>query len=529
MEDNHHKLRQEAVNYLENTPRGRQYVDQNATQLDADDIYEYLPQAARKPNDGDEHTLFAITQRYKIIITVYQYQRISHGNWILNTAMYYPECNIDELDPSTLPTLQLTHSGGDHYDPMFPINEARIDSHLPRKLNSTDLIRLFTPLIETDTTFCEFPLERAIVEPCDCSSETRQGSTCNTSTCANSMIGDMCITCSRTCFNKNGHHKEYPTSVRSITNKYNGLFTESFVTAGHLIAEYTGVLRTQKHYDKIIKNNPQADGYAAALLDYDAVIDARTFGSIARFANHSCSPNCELAHILCGNKRKVYIRALTNIGIHQEITVDYEWTYDAKTHPTITQCKCQTANCQGTIEKNPPQGIMAHISQQQQRTNVSTSTKAQTNPATGNLTLTNAPTAVQELQSTTTLTAQQQQHINNSSTIQAHRNIATENVTPTTAPTTPPSRHVLHHIPVQELQLAAIPAGPAPNQKRPREENNITNEPATKRKQTYPTQHTFIQRMQGLKRDRELNQYQSGGGQGEAKAKKQRSSEYRPP
>jgi SET domain-containing protein len=289
----------------------------------------------------------------------------------------------------------------------------------------------------------------------------------------------MCTTCSNTCFNKNGHHKEYPTSVRPITDEYNGLFSESFITAHHLIAEYTGVLRTRTDYNEMVKRNPQAGGYAVTLLDYNLVIDARTKGSIARFANHSCAPNAELRPIQCGDTQKTYIRALVNIGIHEEITVDYDWEFNAKTHPLIHQCKCQATNCRGTIEKNPPQNSKPPTTQKKKK-NTRTSTAAK--GATANDTTTNSNNRRGD-------TTQEQGHSRTSASQAQHPRM-------------------------EETRTVAPPT---------------TTEPTDNRKQTQPTQHTFLQRMQASKREREPNQQQHARDTNQAETKKQRTSEYRPP
>jgi uncharacterized protein len=69
------------------------------------------------------------------------------------------------------------------------------------------------------------------------------------------------------------------------------------------------------------------------------VIDAGVGGNIARFINHSCTPNC-YAHIVDGT---IWIRAARNISEGEELTYDYHTDGEA----TI-QCRCRP-DCDGQL------------------------------------------------------------------------------------------------------------------------------------------------------------------------------------
>lgn len=62
------------------------------------------------------------------------------------------------------------------------------------------------------------------------------------------------------------------------------------------------------------------------------VIDGAVGGNVARFINHSCTPNC-YAHIIGGT---VWIRAARNIAAGEELTYNYNTNGDA----TIP-CRCR--------------------------------------------------------------------------------------------------------------------------------------------------------------------------------------------
>jgi SET domain-containing protein len=67
-------------------------------------------------------------------------------------------------------------------------------------------------------------------------------------------------------------------------------------------------------------------------LNRNWVIDAAVGGNIARFINHSCTPNCYI-HIL-GDR--IWIRAARNIRRGEELTYDYNTDGEKK-----IPCRCR--------------------------------------------------------------------------------------------------------------------------------------------------------------------------------------------
>ncbi|KAE9166050.1 hypothetical protein PF002_g31214 [Phytophthora fragariae] len=82
-------------------------------------------------------------------------------------------------------------------------------------------------------------------------------------------------------------------------------------------------------------------------INNNEVIDARAFGGIARFANHSCQPNCVVerwdvnGEICCG------FFAKTLIENNEEITIDYGGGNTTATRRK--KCMCKKAGCRGLI------------------------------------------------------------------------------------------------------------------------------------------------------------------------------------
>ena len=62
-------------------------------------------------------------------------------------------------------------------------------------------------------------------------------------------------------------------------------------------------------------------------FDNSMIIDA-TRGSVARFVNHSCSPNCKMEKwIVSGKPRMALFAGDDGIEVGEELTYDYNFKY----------------------------------------------------------------------------------------------------------------------------------------------------------------------------------------------------------
>jgi hypothetical protein len=79
------------------------------------------------------------------------------------------------------------------------------------------------------------------------------------------------------------------------------------------------------------------------------VIDATTHGSLARFLNHSCQPNCRIEKWVVGRERRVGVFSMKKIAANEELTFDYG--YERKEGKGTVQqlCFCGAPTCQGYI------------------------------------------------------------------------------------------------------------------------------------------------------------------------------------
>jgi len=96
-----------------------------------------------------------------------------------------------------------------------------------------------------------------------------------------------------------------------------GLFAGENIKKGEVIIEYIGNIMTDKEADQI------SDSRYIFWVKKDFNIDGSPRWNIARYCNHSCNPNSE-SEI---KKGRVFVRAIKNINLGEEIVYDYGEEY----------------------------------------------------------------------------------------------------------------------------------------------------------------------------------------------------------
>lgn len=87
-------------------------------------------------------------------------------------------------------------------------------------------------------------------------------------------------------------------------------------------------------------------------FDQNMIIDATT-GSIARFVNHSCNPNCRMEKwIVHGQPRMALFAGEKPIMTGEELTYDYN--FDPFSAKNVQKCLCGSANCRGVLGPKVP-------------------------------------------------------------------------------------------------------------------------------------------------------------------------------
>ncbi|KAJ3572249.1 hypothetical protein NPX13_g5113 [Xylaria arbuscula] len=122
--------------------------------------------------------------------------------------------------------------------------------------------------------------------------------------------------------------------------------------ANQIIMEYTGEIITEEECDRRM-NEKYKDNQCYYLMSFDQnmIIDATT-GSIARFVNHSCQPNCRMVKwIVSGQPRMALFAGDRDITTGEELTYDYN--FDPFSAKNVQKCLCGAPNCRGVLGPKP--------------------------------------------------------------------------------------------------------------------------------------------------------------------------------
>jgi histone-lysine N-methyltransferase SETD1 len=116
-------------------------------------------------------------------------------------------------------------------------------------------------------------------------------------------------------FNQLKKRKKLVKFDRSAIHNW-GLYAEESIAANDMIIEYVGEKVRQRVADlREVKYDMQGVGSSYLFrIDEDTVIDATKMGGIARFINHSCTPNCTAKIIRVEGTKRIVIYALRDIG-----------------------------------------------------------------------------------------------------------------------------------------------------------------------------------------------------------------------
>ena len=144
--------------------------------------------------------------------------------------------------------------------------------------------------------------------------------------------------------------RKYKTENHSIrtSNKFvyaaqskihcSGLFARTDIPAGTDIVEYDGPRISHEEGETMAK---EGNVYVFS-LDRKTSIDGSVKWNLARYANHSCNPNCRSVKI----NGSIWLRSLRPIARGEEITYDYGYSFaDYAANP----CHCGQPDCVGYI------------------------------------------------------------------------------------------------------------------------------------------------------------------------------------
>jgi hypothetical protein len=355
-DDNFHEIRQNSVEYLVTNLRNTIDLVPQAWSGPPERYFQrFLPQVSSTPEFGEESSLHAISSVYNVNIDVFSYSwSAPDRSWEFIKARFVPPRS------STASITLICDTSGLHYQAVV---DAAPVPHIPAALTQTVLNRLYHTAATNRSPGGSTPRLIKSTSQCHCIASGR-GNTCFDNTCSNRLFSRFCETCSQLCFNRLEHFRPYPVSVRPqprLGAQDYGLFSDTPISEGHLIIEYTGEIYLRQHYLQLLRKRPHAYRHSVSFLRRNAVeylITADKYGSRARFANHSCAPNCALTLMQCPEGYKLFLKATRRIDRHEELTIDYQWEprTSKKEQLPLTPCLCGHALCRGTIESvaSPP-------------------------------------------------------------------------------------------------------------------------------------------------------------------------------
>lgn len=128
-----------------------------------------------------------------------------------------------------------------------------------------------------------------------------------------------------------------------------GLFASEPIPKDEMVIEYVGeLIRQGLADDRERKYEKQGIGSSYLFrIDEDSIVDATWRGSVARFINHSCEPNCYAQVISVGEAPKIVIYSARDIAPHEEITYDYK--FDEEAEDLKIPCLCGAPRCRGYL------------------------------------------------------------------------------------------------------------------------------------------------------------------------------------
>jgi uncharacterized protein len=136
----------------------------------------------------------------------------------------------------------------------------------------------------------------------------------------------------------------------------NGVFAAIDLPKGTRVIRYRGKILTHDQANRRYGNDVDSGHTFLFTLNEKYLLDANEEGNIARWINHSCSPNCQawvIEHASKDPKRdQIVIETRRAIRKGEELTYDYGIVLEEPHTPRIKkiwQCRCGSRRCTGTI------------------------------------------------------------------------------------------------------------------------------------------------------------------------------------
>ncbi|KAF9768077.1 hypothetical protein IL306_014668 [Fusarium sp. DS 682] len=151
--------------------------------------------------------------------------------------------------------------------------------------------------------------------------------------------------------NKGGKYR-VGVEVMKTSDRGYGVRSNRCFRPNQIIMEYAGEIITEDECERrMTEEYKDNECYYLMSFDQNMIIDATT-GSIARFVNHSCNPNCRMIKwIVSGQPRMALFAGDKPIMTGDELTYDYN--FDPFSAKNVQKCLCGEPNCRGVLGPKP--------------------------------------------------------------------------------------------------------------------------------------------------------------------------------
>lgn len=149
--------------------------------------------------------------------------------------------------------------------------------------------------------------------------------------------------------NKKGGLYDIGVEVVKTESRGHGIRASRSFLPGQIIMEYTGEIITEEECQRRMKEVYKGkNNYYLMEMERNLVLDG-TKGSMARFINHSCDPNCEVRMMKVNGVPRLGVYA-GNGGIMTGEELSYDYNFD-NFGDTRQPCYCGATNCRGYLGK----------------------------------------------------------------------------------------------------------------------------------------------------------------------------------
>ncbi|KAL1796965.1 hypothetical protein ACET3X_005505 [Alternaria dauci] len=237
-------------------------------------------------------------------------------------------------------------------------------SPLPRKVKVDGWVKLNKNRFIGDASAL-WKRDKQDSSQCYCDAEDGCGESCHNRIMAYECDNTNCPLPPELCNNRpfaelrrraKGNRYDYGVEVVDTKDRGYGVRAMRTFEPHQIIVEYAGEIITQSECERRMKQVYKKDKcYYLMSFDNKMIIDA-TRGTIARFVNHSCEPNCEMIKWTVGGEPRMALFAGPR-GIMTGDELTYDYNFDPFSQKNIQECRCGTESCRGVLGPKPKKPI----------------------------------------------------------------------------------------------------------------------------------------------------------------------------